>query len=87
MAKKPKSSARNIAHGPDILVRHLHMGTWKQRQREKRKGSSTPGRTKRSDTCQLSPIAGKPRKSFLRARAYKDAKSYSKWCKEMDKVN
>lgn len=81
-----KLKGKEILQGTDILKRHLHMGTWKMKKKQKSKGSQTPGKTKRSDTCQLTPVGGLPRKAFTRARSYK-MKQYPEWVDFVTKLN
>ena len=60
-------------------------GQWKRRIIKKTRGSQTPGKIK-GPTCSLTPIAGLPRKAFMRSRAYK-MKQYEAFCKFTDTVN
>jgi len=61
----------DIRPGADILTRYQHGAGLYARRIRKEKGSRTPGSKKRSDTCQLSPIGGMPRKFFMYSRAPK----------------
>jgi hypothetical protein len=58
------------------------MAQFRQKQVDKKgRGSQTPG-VKKEWYCQLSPLFGRPRKSWIRSRSYKN-KRYSEWCKLM----
>lgn len=81
-----KIKGKVIPQGKDILTRYLAGGSWKAKKFAKGKGSQTPGNKKRSDTCQLSPVGGLPRKAFMKARSYK-LRQYPEWVAFVTQLN
>jgi hypothetical protein len=55
------------------------------RNKNRESRSQTPGKSKDAIRCQLTPIAGQPRKFWMRARAYKH-KNYGIYLAAMDKL-
>lgn len=78
--------ANNAWNDAEICKKYLAGSTYTPGKLRRAGSRQTPGSIKRKDTCQLTPIAGMPRKFWLKSKSYKHPK-YNQFCAFQDKVN